>query len=54
MTGEYLLFVKVVEVSNRKTSKRDILAKLHYTDDLAVVADSEADLLKRLVEWKEI
>ena len=25
-----------------------------YADDLAVVADSEADLQERLVKWKEI
>ena len=27
--------------------------KLIYPNDLAVVADSEADLQERLVEWKE-
>ena len=49
-----LLFIAVVEVISRKASTRDILRKLLYADDLAVVADSEADLQERLVEWKEI
>ena len=49
-----LLFIAVEEVISRKTSTREILRKLLYADDLAVVADSEADLLERLVEWKEI
>ena len=35
-------------------STRNILRKLIYADDLAVVADSEADLQERLVEWKKI
>ena len=39
---------------SRKASTRDILHKLMYADDLAVVADSEADLQEWLVEWKEI
>ena len=49
-----LLFIAVVEVVSRKASTRDILRKLLYTDDLAVVAASEADLQERLVDWKEI
>ena len=35
-------------------STRDIIRKLLYADDLAIVADSEADLQERLVDWKEI
>ena len=49
-----LLLFAVVEVVNRKASTRDILRKLLYADDLAVVADSEANLQERLVDWKEI
>ena len=49
-----LLFIAVVEMVSRKASTRDILRKLLYADDLAVVADSEADLQERLVDWKEI
>ena len=48
-----LLLFAVVEVVNRKASTRDILRKLLYADDLAVVADSEADFQERLVDWKE-
>ena len=46
-----LLFIGVVEVISRKASTRDILCKLLYTDDLAVVVDSEADLQERLIDW---
>ena len=49
-----LLFIAVEEVISGKVSTRDILRKLLYADDLAVVADSEADLQERLVDWKEI
>ena len=49
-----LLFIAVVEVISRKGSSRDILRKFLYTDDLTVVADSEADLQELLVDWKEI
>ena len=48
-----LLFIVVVEVISSKASTRDILCKLLYADDLAV-ADTEADLQERLVDWKEI
>ena len=48
-----LLLIAVVEVISRKASTRDILHKLLYADDLAAVADSEADLQERLVDWKE-
>ena len=49
-----LLFIAVAEVISRKTSTRDILRKLLYSDDLASVADSEVDLQERLEDWKEI
>ena len=49
-----LLFIAVAEVMSRKARMRDILHKLIYADDLAVVADSEADLQYMLVKWKEI
>ncbi|KAI0210412.1 hypothetical protein LSAT2_004847 [Lamellibrachia satsuma] len=44
----------VVEMISRKASTRDILHKLLYDDDLAVVADSEADYQERFLDWKEI
>ena len=40
-------------ISN-KARTRAILRKLLYVNDVAVVADSEADLQKVLVDWKEI
>ena len=43
----------VVVVISRNASTREILRKLLYANDLAVVADSEADLQERLVDWKE-
>ena len=49
-----LLFIAVVEVISRKAITRDILRRLLYADNCAVVADSETDLQERLVEWKEI
>ena len=49
-----LLFIAVVEVISKKVNTRDILCKLLYSDDLAVVADSEADLQVRLVDWKPL
>ena len=49
-----LLFIAVLEVFSRNASTKDILRKLLYADDLAVVVDSEADLHKRLVDWKEV
>ena len=49
-----LLFTTVVEVVSRTASTRDILCKLLYTDDLAVVADTKADLQNWMVEWKEM
>ena len=48
------LFIAVAEVVSRKATTRDVLRKLLYPDDLAVVADSEADLQEHLVDWKEI
>ena len=48
-----LLIIAVVEVNSRKVSTWDVLRKLIYSDDLAIVADSKADLQKRLVEYKE-
>ena len=43
-----------VDVDLRQRSAINSLRKLLYDDDLAVVADSEADLQERLVDWKEI
>ena len=47
-----LLFIAVVGVIRRKTSTGDILCKLLQADDLAVVADTEADLQESFAESK--
>ena len=49
-----LLCIAVVEVISRKASTRYFLGKLLYANDLAVVADSEADPQEQLVDWKDI
>ena len=40
----------------RKISAKDMLWKLLYADDLAMVADVEADLQEQLIvtEWKDV
>ena len=48
------LFIAVVELINRKIGAKDILRKLMYADDLAVVADGEANLQEQLIEWKDM
>ena len=35
----------------KKIGTKDILLKLLYADDVAVVADGEANLLEQLIEW---
>ena len=59
MTGERfepIIFITVVELISRKISAKDMLWKLLYADDLAMVADVEADLPKQLIitEWKDM
>ena len=49
-----LLSIVVLELVSRTASTRDILLELPYSDDLAVVADSEAGLRERLVYWNGI
>ena len=46
-----LLSIVVLDVVSRTASTRDILLELPYSDDMAVVADSEAGLRERLVYW---
>ena len=47
------LFIAVVELIRRKICIKDVLRKLLYADDLAVVVDGEADLQEQLIEWKD-
>ena len=49
-----LLLIVVVELIIRNIITRDILRKVLYADDVAVVADGDADLTEQLAEWKYI
>ena len=39
-----LLFIMVMEIISRKISTKDILRKMMYADDLAIIAESKQDL----------
>ena len=45
-----MLFVAVVELISRKIGTKDILRKILYADDLAIVAVGEV----QLIEWKDM
>ena len=47
-----LLFIAIVELISRKICTKDIHRKLLFADDLAVLADEEANLQEQLIEWK--
>ena len=47
-----LLFIMVTEISSRNISTKDILRKMMYADDLAIIAESKQDLQEVLEEWK--
>ena len=49
-----LLFIVVMEIISRKISTKDILRKMMYADDLAIIAESKQDLQEVLVEWKGV
>ena len=49
-----LLFIMVMEISSRKISTKDILRKMMYADDLAIIAKSKQDLQEVLEEWKGV
>ena len=46
-----LLFIMVMEIISRKISTKDILRKMMYADDLAIIAESKQDLQEVLDEW---
>ena len=48
-----LLFVIVMEAISREF-RVALLWELLYADDLAVIAETEEQLIKRLNEWKDI
>ena len=45
-----LLFIMVMEIVSRKISTKDILKKMMYADDLAIIAESKQDLQEMLEE----
>ena len=49
-----LLFIMVMEIISRKISTKDILRKMMYVDDLAIIAESKQDLQEVLEEWKGV
>ena len=46
--------VVVMEIISRKISTKDILRKMMYADDLAIIAESKQDLQEVLEEWKGV
>ncbi|KAI0241971.1 hypothetical protein LSAT2_015443 [Lamellibrachia satsuma] len=49
-----LLFIMVMEIISRKINTKDILRKMMYADDLAIIAESKQDLQEVLEEWKGV
>ena len=49
-----LLFIMVMELISRKISTKDVLKKVMYADDLAMIADSKQELQEVLEEWKGV
>ena len=49
-----LLFIMVMEIISRKISTKDILRKMMYADDLAIIAESKQDLQEVLEELKGV
>ena len=49
-----LLFIVVMEIISRKINTKDILRKMMYADDLAIIAESKQDLQEVLEEWKGV
>ena len=44
----------VMEIISRKISSKDILRKMMYADDLAIIAESKQELQEVLEEWKGV
>ena len=49
-----LLFIMVMEIISRNISTKDILRKMMYADDLAIIVESKQDLQEVLEEWKGV
>ena len=44
----------VMELMSRKISTKDVLRKMMYADDLAIMAESKQELQEVLEEWKGV
>ena len=49
-----LLFIMVMELISRKICTKDVLRKMIYADDLAIIAESKQELQEVLEEWKRV
>ena len=49
-----LPFIMVMEIISRKISTKDVLRKIMYADDLAIIAESKQDIQEVLEEWKGV
>ena len=49
-----LLFIMVMEIISWKISTKDILRKMMYADDLAIIEESKQYLQEVLEEWKGV
>ena len=49
-----LLFIMVMELISRKISTKDVLRKMMYADDLAIIAESKQELQEVLEEQKGV
>ena len=50
---EPIVVYRCVDLISRKIGTKDVLRKLLYADDLAVVVDGEVDLQEQLLEWRD-
>ena len=49
-----LLFIMVMELISMKISTKDVLRKMIYADNLAIIAESKQELQEVLEEWKGV
>ena len=49
-----LLFIMVMELISRNISTKDVLMKMMFADDLAIIAESKQELQDVLEEWKGV
>ena len=49
-----LLFIVVMDIISRNISTKNVLRKMMYADDLAIIAGSKQDLQEVLEEWKGV